>query len=625
MNFLAPLALGLAALAIPIIVLYLLRRRREERDVSSTLLWQRMIRDLEANAPWQRLQRHLLLLLQLLALFLLTLAAARPFVRVFGESAKTLVVILDTSLSMAATDTGDGSRFETAKRAVLQAFDQMPPNGRLTLLTTGTTAPLLLANTNDRLALQETLNALHPTDPDSDLTPALLLADAIAARQPNSRVVVVSDGAVRTPDTVPTLSAPLSFVRVGTRGDNAGIAIARLEPTQNEMRLYVQVRAFGETATTRRIVVEATDGTPLAAFEVSVPADGYADHTFALPPVDAVHVRLSPPDFYPLDDEAWAVLAETDRRRLRLVTQGNLFLQTAVALLPGVETEVVPLDADLTTTDPVDLTILDTGWQGDTLPDGNLFVIAPVQSHPPITITGALSLPVAAPATANDPLLAYVDVNDLAILDGVATELPPWARPVLIDRVSGAPLLWLGEHNGRSIGLLAFDLHHSDFPLRVAFPILVANLVDALTTSRADLPVAAVQGRPLRLPVPPTAADVSITFPDGRPMRLEPHDGVVVFTPPMVGLYHIQWGDRAVALAVNAFTPQESQLAPADALPVRVAGTAQPVRAEEGRRELWRWLALAAFGVLVLEWLVAHRDTWRLRDISKRRWHHHRS
>ena len=54
MGFLAPLALAFAALGIPIIVLSMLKRRRDVL-VSSTLLWQRLLRDREANAPWQRL------------------------------------------------------------------------------------------------------------------------------------------------------------------------------------------------------------------------------------------------------------------------------------------------------------------------------------------------------------------------------------------------------------------------------------------------------------------------------------------------------------------------------------------------------------------------------------------
>jgi len=61
MQLLNPLALAAATLSIPILILYMLRLRRREIPVSSILLWQRLVRDREANTPWQRLRRNLLL------------------------------------------------------------------------------------------------------------------------------------------------------------------------------------------------------------------------------------------------------------------------------------------------------------------------------------------------------------------------------------------------------------------------------------------------------------------------------------------------------------------------------------------------------------------------------------
>ena len=76
-----PLALiGLVSLPV-IVAFYMLRLRRRDYPVGSTFLWQQLIRDVEANAPWQRLRFSWLLLVQLLIATLIVLAAARPFTR----------------------------------------------------------------------------------------------------------------------------------------------------------------------------------------------------------------------------------------------------------------------------------------------------------------------------------------------------------------------------------------------------------------------------------------------------------------------------------------------------------------------------------------------------------------
>src|SRR6185436_8211777 len=104
MAFLSPLAL-LGLLFLPVVVaMYLLKLRRDERVVPSTLLWTRLLTDVEANAPWQRLRRSLLLLLQILLVVILAVLAARPFLERPAGLARDVVLVMDTSASMGATD-----------------------------------------------------------------------------------------------------------------------------------------------------------------------------------------------------------------------------------------------------------------------------------------------------------------------------------------------------------------------------------------------------------------------------------------------------------------------------------------------------------------------------------------
>src|ERR1041385_9408348 len=113
MQFLTPFGFFLALLAIPIGLLYMLKLRRKQVQVSSTFLWMQLLRDQQANAPWQKLKRNLLLILQLLILAALVIAFARPAVQVPAVATGSVIVLLDASASMHATDVSPSDRKST--------------------------------------------------------------------------------------------------------------------------------------------------------------------------------------------------------------------------------------------------------------------------------------------------------------------------------------------------------------------------------------------------------------------------------------------------------------------------------------------------------------------------------
>ena len=114
MHFLAPLAFAFAASIPVVIVFYLLKRKRVVKLVSSTLLWQKFLAETQASAPFQKLRKNWLLILQIILLTLAVLALARPYFATKAKPAQLRVVILDASASMQATDETP-SRFEKAR------------------------------------------------------------------------------------------------------------------------------------------------------------------------------------------------------------------------------------------------------------------------------------------------------------------------------------------------------------------------------------------------------------------------------------------------------------------------------------------------------------------------------
>src|SRR5580700_6878594 len=122
MKFLAPAAFAFAA-AIPVVIaFYLLKRKRVAKLVSSTLLWQKFLAETQANAPFQKLRKNWLLILQILLLTLVVLALARPYFAAKARPPHLRVIVLDASASMQATDEKP-SRFEKARADALQWVD----------------------------------------------------------------------------------------------------------------------------------------------------------------------------------------------------------------------------------------------------------------------------------------------------------------------------------------------------------------------------------------------------------------------------------------------------------------------------------------------------------------------
>src|SRR5687767_4558266 len=219
MQFLTPAMLGLAAISVPIIILYMLRLRRREVTVSSTMLWQRLMQDREANAPWQRLRRNLLLLLQLLILAALVFALARPFLPVPTVAAGSVALLIDASASMNTVDQPGGTtRFEAAQATARELANELAADQVMTVIAVGAVPQVLTPPTNDRAALREAINRAEPTAATADWEAALALGAASIAGHDEMALVVLSDGGL--PEQLPALPAEVRYVRIGRDTEN---------------------------------------------------------------------------------------------------------------------------------------------------------------------------------------------------------------------------------------------------------------------------------------------------------------------------------------------------------------------------------------------------------------------
>jgi Ca-activated chloride channel family protein len=610
-QFLNPAALALLALAIPILLLWMLKLRRRDVTVSSTLLWSRLVRDREANAPWQRLRRNLLLWLQLATLLALALALARPFRPVPSVAGGAVVVVLDASASMQSTDVMP-SRFSVAQRAAGDLVSGLGGDGLMTVIAAGARPRVLAAATDDRAALRTAIDGASPEAGPADWEAALALAAGATSGAAESTIVIISDG--NLPADLPPLPGEVRYIPIGDPSGTPNLALTALALRGGELFTSVAytgppggpaatpllaVYLDGTLNESRRLQVASGETLPLTLTDIPATAD-------------LIEVALSDQvgpgqgDALALDDRAWAVQGgSAGARRVLVVTSGNLFLERAVAALAAVQAfradPAAPLPAE-----PYDLTILD-GVAPDPLPTGPLLLINPPAGQSLVPVSGVFSTTTVT-QVAGHPLLAHVDFGEVQIRQAVRVEPPAWAQTLI--EAEGGPLLLAGETGGRRVAVLTFDLHQSDLPLQVAFPVLMANLIDWLSPGQPfDTSAVHRPGAPVTI-YPGGASLVEVVAPDGTVWTAAGDEAPVYPDAAQLGLYQVRLdGAPAGSFAVNLFDPAESTLSRAETIRVGRAEV-QPGSGEElGQQSLWFWLAGAALALLLVEWWVYHRGT----------------
>src|SRR5258707_4280930 len=176
MNLLAPAAFFSAATIPVVIAFYLLKRKRVVKLVSSTLLWQKFLAETQASAPFQRLRKNWLLILQIILFILAVLALSRPYFATKMKPAQLRVLILDASASMQATDESP-SRFEKARAEALKWVDSLAGSDQMVVLQAGANTEVKQSATSEKAALRRALQACVCSDSPTRLVPALKMAE----------------------------------------------------------------------------------------------------------------------------------------------------------------------------------------------------------------------------------------------------------------------------------------------------------------------------------------------------------------------------------------------------------------------------------------------------------------
>jgi uncharacterized membrane protein len=609
MIFLAPFAFLALGLSVPLLLLYFLKVRRRERTVASLFLWEVSLRDRHASTIFQRLQRDPLLILQLLALLALTLALARPTATVLGHGAQKVVVVLDTSASMKATDVSP-TRFSEARKQALALVGRLGAGAEVMVIEAGVNPRVTASLTRDHSRAEAAIRDAEPRDIPSRLEEAVRTARALTADDPRAQIHVFTDGTHPPAEAGELRDARLRWWGVGRQADNVGItsfAIRRNYFGTFDYQAFLALVNFGDREKSFEFTLDL-DGKMLASKSITLGPS--VRRSVVLPFSNQggglVTARLGVRDDLAADNVAAAVIPPPRKIAVLLVTPGNVFLETELRTDPQVALEVRAPTGYQGGMEGFDVVVLDNVSLTRVGP-GRFVLVNSAPGDVPLELLGRADRPVILDWDRDHPIMRHVDLSKVAVED--AARMRPLAAGKALVESSAGPLLYTLEESRRKALFIGFDLFKSDFPLHVAFPLILTNALRWLHP--AELEQASLElpsGQPIVLPVEHDVATATVTTPSGRRVEVPAIRGVVTFADTdEIGVYRIAAGRADMRVAVNLMNTSESDLTPRP-LPAptgaAAAADATPVSVE---RELWPlFLGLAAL-LLVLEGVLYWR------------------
>lgn len=487
-------------LSIPVIVLlYLFKRKYIDTTVPSHFLWNRVLRNIEANRPWQKLQNRLLLWLQLFVAALLVFALMQPYILIQGGSKHTVIVV-DASSSMNSIWHEDGeteiSRFDYAKEQMLVYVDKLSRGSELTLLKVGSQPEVLLSRESDRQKWNQVIKELSIDFGQSAYRETLSLAAALTKDIPDSSVVIYSDEQWSEQSQDIKFDVPVQVVST-FQPDGVNVAIEQfgVKRGQNDQVSGVAVsRNYGNRDL--EVVLDLYgDNQLLSSKQINISSRQSMTVAFeGLSTAEVYRISVGLPsglrDDYEPDNTAFAFLEQGGTTNILLLTSGNLFLEKALQLTGS---QVIRMDTRTTSDDAPDhAPSVPVNHPDIIVVDGELphyFTqgdwIALIQKTPLWTLGGAggeIQLTTGAMQTESHPVTRYLSLKESPVATLIDADLPSWANPIMT--IDGKPAMYAGTEHGSARLSFLFELSAGDLPLRPEFPILVNNAVEWLKAGK---------------------------------------------------------------------------------------------------------------------------------------------
>lgn len=540
MTFLSPIFWIASAVAVPVILFYLIREHPRRQITSTLLFWEDLNPRVHESPMWRKLRRWLSLLLQLLFVALVVLALTRPQLPWWQSKAQPQVLVIDSSASMAATDVKP-DRFKEALKEAREKVRQMRGNTEMAILLTGNEPRILQGWSRSKKRLLQALDGLTPAATGIDPRPTLTLAENLLAARGEGTLQFLTDGVWKGElENIP--GSPVLH-KIGKKTSNTGItefSARRSLTSPGEVQILGEI--YRDPQSKETITAELYRNGNLAdAVEIAREGENPWKKTWVFQEDKEAKFGLKvsgiKDDALSADNVAALTVPELETIEVMLVTPPDGFLESAFQAIPKVNvSRIWPADS-FKYGDPSKLWVFRGAVPGEEFKARGLLLLSPTEGGFFGSMVGPMKDPLVTRSDEKaDPVrfasfekVVAADAVEFHPVAGATTFVSSFERPLVFGR-------WQGEEPWL---VVAFDMQKSDFVLRSAFPVLMANIVQSLRGDRDDVFAAELPG------VAATRLTASLLLKD------EPQRGIS--SPSFGGLAYPLWWWLLLAAMVWCF------------------------------------------------------------------------
>lgn len=627
MGLANPIALLWALLAIPIVVFYILKIRLKRVPVSTVIFWRQIFDEKKPRSLWQRLRHLVSLLVQLALVALLVAALAEPFFSWDALNSRRVILILDNSASMNATDDSP-ARLSRARESAHRVIQGLRYRDEMAIVVAGAQPAVVCGLTGHHKTLRNAIDAIPATDGPTLLADAIALARRLAAETEGGnkecRIVVVTDGCA---DGAAKLAeAPdVQFVTVGQKTANLGITRFQVRRSTIDPIGYetlIEVMNFSDEPTGEFRLSIALNGNIVDVKPLNLAPNGKWSESIENTTADGglLTAELTIkgekgdqpyPDALNADNKAVAILPKREPMpALMHSPSGNLFLQKVLEANPLVQLQTsreMPKEFDASA---VKVFHRQTPAK---LPPGPVFVVDPSHDCDLWKVGDKLQNPIVTQQDKDSPLMSHVRLDNVLMPEAHKLTFTPAAGTpqVLAGAVSGDPLFTLIERPEGKVVVLTVNLDLGDLPFRTAFPIMAMNVL-GFFTGQSELREALSTGATAEITLPPASTgEYLLRAPNGTTQKL-PAGGTKVTLGPFdqCGVWSVLREGQEKPIeeyAVNVMSRAESDLRPPPDLQNSAKSADSGIATGFLGRPAWWYLIGLAFLLAASEWYLYQR------------------